>query len=590
MNETTISSAAASMIQTLDDIERVAKIIADAKMFGITSAAQASTLMLICQAEGLNPVAALRRYHLIEGRPSMRADAMQGEFEAAGGGIIWHVRTDDTVAATLFSRRQSIDENARERAVNRFMLLWKLNCEANEAKQSALMADIAKLSHDGEDTIIRTLADATAKGLTQGKDGMKTNWSRSPKAMLTARVVTEGVRLLNPGLIAGIVSDDEAHEIADHERSTRTQMLNAPEPQDRAAIEAIIAQHLEEAKTANTTRKSQLLGLASELRAKLADMDVEAQPKAIELQPAREATQPAATTTETPTITTPEAKPTETIVEPPAKKKRAPAVARPDPVPGEVVETPATPWQEVVCHKGKEGGIVNGKTLGTLFIGNTSEKNVASIMDFLEKQCDNTPADRALWIAAQQAHAAWKAETATPVPAKAPESKPVAKQESAATKPTLEPAPASEHPAASNVTDPTQWKDYVLTSKSAIYNGKKLGDFTMAEIQTMHDDLLPRIDWTRATISQKTLKVMVSAALNLPVTANEPEEPEHTAQLRSAITESKIPVADLLSECKKVRLLADTHTKLEDITEVEAHKLLSDWATVADLCQNVLPM
>ncbi len=81
-----------------------------------------------------------------------------------------------------------------------------------------------------EECIIRTLQDAIDKGLatTYSKDKdpktgkfekvLKTNWAQSGRQMLTARVITEGIRLMAPGLIAGIVSEDEARDIADQGR------------------------------------------------------------------------------------------------------------------------------------------------------------------------------------------------------------------------------------------------------------------------------------------------------------------------------------------------------------------------------------
>jgi hypothetical protein len=114
------------VLDSWESMERMAKNVADSKMFGITNPAQAMCLFAICQAEGMNPITALRRYHLIEGRPSMRADAMMAEFIKAGGGVLWHVRSDEMVAATWFSDAKKIDDQARERGAKRFALLLSL--------------------------------------------------------------------------------------------------------------------------------------------------------------------------------------------------------------------------------------------------------------------------------------------------------------------------------------------------------------------------------------------------------------------------------------------------------------------------------
>lgn len=274
---------------SFENMEKLAVSAAASGMFGITKKEQALCLFAICQAEGMHPIMALRRYHLIDGKPSMRADAMQGEFMAKGGGIIWHVRTDDAVAATLFADKTKIDDAARTRAVQRFDLLWQLE-SAEDNEVSELMVKISKLSREGEETILRTYEDAEQKGLTwswKKKDNSaqyekvdKTNWKQSPRQMLTARVITEGVRLIAPGLIAGIYTPDEVEDIIhaetrDKEEFVQSVLTRGPHKEDRESIQRMIDQYIEDAKTSTGARKSELLGLAAELRVKLQDMDLE---------------------------------------------------------------------------------------------------------------------------------------------------------------------------------------------------------------------------------------------------------------------------------------------------------------------------
>ena len=282
---------------SFENMEKLAVSAAASGMFGITKKEQALCLFAICQAEGRHPIDALRRYHLIEGKPSMRADAMQGEFMAKGGRIIWHVRTDDMVAATLAMVPRNLTpekfvewgDKFRERAVKRFEALWRLDAEDNDTERGKTMIELSKLSMEGEETIIRTYADAEEKGLTwsykknertneyEKKD--KVNWKQSPRQMLTARVITEGVRLIAPGLIAGIYTPDEVEDIVHAERIEREEFvrtaLEQPDPRDREAIQRMIDQYLADAKDATGHEKSRLLGLASELRVKLAEMDDE---------------------------------------------------------------------------------------------------------------------------------------------------------------------------------------------------------------------------------------------------------------------------------------------------------------------------
>lgn len=284
---------------SLDELERMSKSIAASGMFGFSNPAQALTLMLLCKSEGLDPISALRRYFIIEGKPSMRSDAMLGEFLSRGGGVIWHIRGDEMCAATLFADKTKIDDNARARAADRFDKLWALDAEDDPVKRSEMMIAIAKLSHEGEETIIRTLADADSKKISMSwkwkdkndhsKGGdwkKKTNWDQNPRAMLTARVITEGVRLISPGLIAGIYDPDEVQDIVRREHEEREEFvegaLGKPASKilsDLAAMEEMIAVYDEELQTAKGNRKQELLGLKSELVCKIADLKLEEEKK-----------------------------------------------------------------------------------------------------------------------------------------------------------------------------------------------------------------------------------------------------------------------------------------------------------------------
>lgn len=262
----------------LDEMRNFAGDVAKSKMFGITDPAQAVCLMMICQSEGIDPIMALKRYHLIDGKPSMRADAMQGEFMAHGGAIVWHVRTDDLVAATLFADKAKVDDAARSRAALRFETLWQLDSEVDESERGRLMIEIAKMSRDGEETLIRTYADCEAKGLTlsfkDGKTFTKHNWKASPRQMLTARVITEGVRLINPGLIAGIYTPDEVEDFVRQDAPSSQQALPSVTTRDLASIQKMMEQHLTDIQGAKPERRRELLGLIADLRVQLSDMGI----------------------------------------------------------------------------------------------------------------------------------------------------------------------------------------------------------------------------------------------------------------------------------------------------------------------------
>ena len=148
------------------DIEKMAVAIAKSKMFGMKTVDEAFALMLIAQAEGMHPAIAARDYHVIQGRPTLKADAMLARFQTAGGKVSWDTYTDQEVTGT-FSHP----------AGGSLKLTW-------------------------------TFAQAKSIGLT-GKD----NWKNYPRAMLRARVISEGIRTVYPGCVVGTYTAEEIEDI-----------------------------------------------------------------------------------------------------------------------------------------------------------------------------------------------------------------------------------------------------------------------------------------------------------------------------------------------------------------------------------------
>jgi hypothetical protein len=547
-------------IQTLEQMEGAAEKLALSGLMGPkTTKEMVYGLMLLCQCEGLNPVAAMKRYHIVEGRPSMRADAMQAEFQARGGAIIFHVRTDEMVAATLFAEKGKVDDAARARAAGRFEAMWALDCEPDPDKRSKLMVAVSKFSIEGEETIIRTFADCQAKRITEGANGTKANWKTSPRQMLTARVITEGVRLVNPGLIAGIYSEDETADIVRQEKEALAKMIEAPTAADKEIILEIIAGYDKELETAEGSRRKTLLGLRSDLVCKLGDIGITPEPPPEE---------------PTPTVGGVPAKTVEATVIPPEKpapKKRqpAPTASTTKPAPEPATETP---WQSVICHLGPEGGKVHGKTVGEIFEG-VSEKVMHGLRDWFKAQAEaseKTPQDLALENAVAKAVSAWQ----TPTPkttTTAPEPTPAA-----------ETAPkAAEAP--QQAASAQGWRGYVIASKSADWHGKKLGDLSPEQLKTLSDEYVSKIEVSRATTQQKSLIANLALALAevLPPAAKADDEP-HTIQLREAIAKSSLNRNSFMSVCIANGYIPDDCKRIEDISAPDAEQLLSGWGVLAE--------
>jgi len=155
---------------TIPDVERMAQAIAKSGLFGVKSPEQAFALMLVAQAEGRHPAEAARDYHVINNKPSKTADAMLRDFLQAGGRVEWHTLTDEKADATL--------------------------------------------SHPagGSVRIDWDMARAKKAGITGNP-----TWTKYPRAMLRARVISEGVRTVYPGATSGFYEENEVRAFTEEQ-------------------------------------------------------------------------------------------------------------------------------------------------------------------------------------------------------------------------------------------------------------------------------------------------------------------------------------------------------------------------------------
>ena len=273
MNElTTTEQPNPFALTTFEAVEKMAKYMSEAKVYGFRTPAQAITAMMMAHEESTTLTKLMRRIHFHDdGKISQRADYTQADFEQNSGWIIWHIRDDEMVCGT-FGLGEKPDDEARKRGVERFKLMWEKAFETDPAKKSDLISKLADLSREGEETVLRTFDECQRKGITEGSNGTKANWRISPKGMLTARCVTDGVNAVDPSRRAGFSSEDEVADVIHVEKQAMQQIARDPKAGDREAIQQIIDQHLADAaETTSPTEKSRLLGLAAELRCKLED-------------------------------------------------------------------------------------------------------------------------------------------------------------------------------------------------------------------------------------------------------------------------------------------------------------------------------
>lgn len=156
-----------SNIVPFQELESMSSYIVRSKLFGAKDESQAMSLMLLAQAEGLHPMTAIQDFDIVQGRPARKTHSILARFQAAGGKVAWEEITP-TRACGVFSHAQG-----------------------------------------GSLRVEWTFADAQKAGLT-GKD----NWKNYPKAMLRARCIAEGVRAVFPGAIGGMLTVEEAQDMA----------------------------------------------------------------------------------------------------------------------------------------------------------------------------------------------------------------------------------------------------------------------------------------------------------------------------------------------------------------------------------------
>ena len=159
-------------IVPLGDIERMALAVSKSNLFGVKTPEQALALMLVAQAEGMHPAIAATHYHVINGRPTLKADAMLSRFQAAGGTVNWKTYTDAEVTGT-FSHPQG----------GRVDITW-------------------------------TVAQAQAAGLTKNP-----TWRQYPRQMLRSRCISEGIRTVYPGVTVGVYTPEEVSDFAPSPRT-----------------------------------------------------------------------------------------------------------------------------------------------------------------------------------------------------------------------------------------------------------------------------------------------------------------------------------------------------------------------------------
>lgn len=172
-------------------------------IFGLDKPEQGEILAMQCLVERKSPLELARTYHFINGQLAIKSDALLAKFNQAGGSVNWITRTDELVEA-----------------------------EFTKGTTKAF--------------IKAAMAEYVGNGTATKPDGktLKDNWKRWPRRMLTARAISEGVRLIAPECCFGTYTVEEM-DVTSVSGSTppRRQTLDeiVPEKWRKSAVEVLQA-------------------------------------------------------------------------------------------------------------------------------------------------------------------------------------------------------------------------------------------------------------------------------------------------------------------------------------------------------------
>jgi len=158
-----------SNLVAYSEMEQMATAIAASGLFGMKDKNSVLALMAVAQAEGLHPATAARDFHIIQGRPALKADAMLARFQNAGGKVDWKEYTDDRVTGVF------------------------------------------EHPNGGSLAVTWTIEQAGRIGLVKSGSG----WQKFPRAMLRSRCISEGIRSVFPGSVTGFYSPEEVESFDD---------------------------------------------------------------------------------------------------------------------------------------------------------------------------------------------------------------------------------------------------------------------------------------------------------------------------------------------------------------------------------------
>ena len=179
-------------------------------IFGIEKPEQGEVIAMECLVQRKSPLELARTYHFIDGNLAIRADALLAKFMQAGGTVDWVTRNDELV-------------------------------EADFCRNGSKVRIVASMKEHVGNGNAMTIDKKTLQPC------LKTNWKKWPRRMLTARAISEGVRLVAPDACFGTYVVEELEAQPRYNITAKTLEDLVPESHREAAVKVLhLTGHLTE--------------------------------------------------------------------------------------------------------------------------------------------------------------------------------------------------------------------------------------------------------------------------------------------------------------------------------------------------------
>ena len=181
-------------------VKSLGATIAESGIFKCRNHAQGEVLALECMVTRQPPLTLVKRNHFMFDQLVMRADAMVAEFQARGGKITNRVKSADKAAATLTDvNGESMD----------FLLTWE------DAQNEPFVYDCKE-----SQAVAAIKAGLEKRIQLKLKDKYATPRSRSQ--MLWARLVSDAIRTIDPGVNQGQYAPEEIDDTRVSQQAEKT--------------------------------------------------------------------------------------------------------------------------------------------------------------------------------------------------------------------------------------------------------------------------------------------------------------------------------------------------------------------------------